>query len=47
MLNNSICPGCNNRYNCPALKYDIVCDDITGYVIECEHFDGYVTVDEF
>ena len=47
MLNNSICPGCNNRYNCPAIKDDIVCDDVTGYVVECDHFDGYITVDEF
>lgn len=47
MLNNSICPGCNNRYNCPAIEEDTVCDDVTGYVVECDRFDGYITVDKF
>lgn len=47
MFNNSICPGCNNRYNCPASNDDIICDDITGYVVECDCFDGYVNSDFF
>lgn len=47
-MNNSICPTCKNRYNCPARDVDIICDDLTGYVVECEVYDyseqaeGYV-----
>lgn len=39
MFNNSICPTCKKRYNCPAIKEDIVCDNVTGYVIECDIYD--------
>ncbi len=47
-MNNSICPTCMQRYNCPAREVDIICDDITGYVIECgvydysEQTEGYI-----
>lgn len=47
-MNNSICPTCKNRFNCPARDVDIICDDLTGYVVECEVYDyseqaeGYV-----
>lgn len=47
-MNNSICPTCKNRFNCPAREVDIICDDITGYVVECDVYDyseqaeGYV-----
>lgn len=39
MFNNSICPTCKKRYNCPAREVDINCDDLTGYVIECDVYD--------
>lgn len=39
MLNNSICPGCTNRYHCTAIEEDVVCDDVTGCVIECDMYD--------
>lgn len=38
-MNNSICPTCKNRFNCPARDVDIICDDLTGYVVECEVYD--------
>lgn len=39
MFNNSICPTCKKRYNCPARDFEIVFDDLTGYVIECDIYD--------
>ena len=47
-MNNLICLTCMKRHNCPASEVDIICDDITGYVVECEFYDyseqteGYV-----
>lgn len=47
-MNNSICLTCTRRHNCPARDVDIICDDLTGYVVDCdlydysEHTEGYV-----
>lgn len=36
---NSICLLCPMRNKCPANDIDIVCDDLTGYVVDCDIFD--------
>lgn len=36
---NSICPLCPMRYKCPANDSDIVRDDLTFYVVDCDIFD--------
>lgn len=41
-MNNSICPTCKKRYNCPAREVDIICDDLTGYVVDCDLYDERV-----
>lgn len=38
-MSNSICPTCKKRYNCPARDVDIICDDLTGYVVDCDLYD--------
>ena len=38
-MNNSICPLCPMRYKCPAKDFDIVRDELTGYVVDCDIFD--------
>lgn len=38
-MNNSICPLCPMRYKCSANDIDIVRDDLTGYVVDCDIFD--------
>ena len=39
MFINSICPTCKKQYNCPVIKENIVCDDVTVYVIDCDMYD--------
>lgn len=36
---NSICPFYPMRYKFPANDIDTVCDDLTGYVVDCDIFD--------
>ncbi|WP_294775796.1 hypothetical protein [uncultured Eubacterium sp.] len=31
-MNNSICPTCKNRFNCPARDVDIICDDLRDFL---------------
>lgn len=38
-INNSICMECKKRLYCPAVDSDVIYDDITGCVIECDLYD--------
>lgn len=39
-MNNSICLDCKKRLSCPAQLENIILDDITMLVIDCDLFVG-------
>lgn len=42
ITNNSICPYCQNHHSCKAKDEEIITDDLTGYVIECDLYKSEV-----
>lgn len=47
MLNNSICPSCTYCYYCTAEVEDVVFDDVTGCIIECDMYDYFEESEDF